>query len=116
METAEQIAALEGFAIDNADLERLKELLTETDEAALKALRNFESLAANNDDFEKLKKLHRKWNAEFDAIAFLGRSRMSCSIPDFWHGCWIRKKTTGQGRISSKIFCVKPSNRQKNLA
>ncbi len=75
MEAAEQIAALEGFATDNADIERLKELLVETDTAVLKALRNFANLAANNPDFEKLKELHRKWSAEFDAIAFLELSR-----------------------------------------
>ena len=43
----EQIAALESFATDNADLERLKELLVETNVATLKALRNFANLAAN---------------------------------------------------------------------
>lgn len=75
MERAEQIAALEGFVADNVDLERLKGLLVETDAAALKTLRNFESLAANDSDFEKLKQLHEQWSTKFDAIEFLGRSR-----------------------------------------
>ena len=117
MEAAEQIAALEGFATDNADLERLKELPVETDAAALQALRNFQSLAAdkNNDDFEKLKELHRKWSAEFDAIAFLGRSRDELFHSRFLAWLLNPEGNHGTGAYFLKNFLWKTLEQAKTL-
>ena len=148
METAKQIAALEGFAIDNADLERLKGVLIETDAATLKALqnfanfcsgsadleqlrqalaekktatlkalRNFESLAANNPEFEKLKELHREWSAEFDAIAFLKRSRDESFHSRFLAWLLDPKENHGTGTYFLENFLRKnPRTGEKILA
>ena len=114
-ETAEQIAALEGFATDNVDLKRLKGLLVETDAAALKALRNFANLAANNLDFEKLKELHRKWSAEFDAIAFLGRSRDELFHSRFLAWLLDPKENHGTGAYFLENFLRKTLEQGENL-
>ncbi len=115
METAEQIAALEGFATDNADLERLKELLVEADAAALKDLQNFESLAANDSDFEKLKELHQQWRAKFDAIAFLGLSRKEWFHSRFLAWLLDPKENHGTKAHFLENFLCKTLEQAKNL-